>query len=888
MSSRSNFHLILALVFYCINCLGQVPVIETDQLVTEMAINADGRLHVLGSNKLCQYEGRIGVCDCKEINIKNGIVIPIRDGYFIVISNDLIYDFREDKLNYLDTLPEFVTAGIWHSNKLYLATTGGLYEYSIEDHSFKVLAFENEFLNNLSIYREAYLLLAMDEGFGSFNIITGEKRIIPTGRSISEIDIFRDSLIVLRSSRNQLEIYNSEYSSEKSVDLGGAKVSKMVSDKQDLFLLSEKGVLRLDENKISVLIEKVFSDIICTGNNLLAAKDKSIYSLDLTHEFHYNDENNYAIAVGRDQEFWLGQDNRIVNFKNGGLVSTIDLPSEKPNVYISSLVIDLPFIYAGTMGEGLYVYRSDGSLIKHIKEEGSENENNIIQLELLDGRLWIGHLSGLKILDARSFDLIKNYDALLGSNYLYCFEPITNQKFYIGTSNNGVLSYDSGVTRTLLEDESIYALAAQQNDLFVGTEKSGLFYVQGDAVELIMPEIQVYSILVLDSLLLVNTKSGCCIADLSHAIRIPLSVGQLEGNNLNAFGQDDNSVYLAYKNGVLEMDKGRLLEIAAIKLHLNHPEQFNKVLTTETKEFDHDANSISFTFHSNSFYQSQSTFYKYRLMGYDTSWRLTQLNRVDYYNLNPGNFEFQVSIGYDEDFVPNSKQAYFFHIKKPFWTTGWFLALMAVLLVVLIYWIVKKRESAIITKQAIAEDKLKFELAQLRQQIDPHFLFNSFNSLIGLIEENPQAAVIATEKISNFYRKTLAYQDVDLIDIETELELGTYYFDIHKIRFENYIELNMDIPEQLSGKLIPLSMQLIIENAIKHNVVNKAHKLLIRVSLERPYLVIENKMNRSVTAVPESGYGLTNLEKRYALHTPLPLEYFIKDGIFIVKLPIVQ
>ncbi len=174
----------------------------------------------------------------------------------------------------------------------------------------------------------------------------------------------------------------------------------------------------------------------------------------------------------------------------------------------------------------------------------------------------------------------------------------------------------------------------------------------------------------------------------------------------------------------------------------------------------------------------------------------------------------------------------------------------------------KVKEQKIIAGTASA----KFE--SLKNQIDPHFLFNSLNVLSSLIEENPDNAQKFTTSLSKIYRYVLEQKDKELVSLEEELSFAKTYMNLLKMRFEN--SLFYEMPTEIlnpDAKVVPLSLQLLLENTVKHNVVSEKRPLTIRIKIEGGYLVVENELQRKEILDSRRGVGLQNIINRYAIIT---------------------
>lgn len=193
----------------------------------------------------------------------------------------------------------------------------------------------------------------------------------------------------------------------------------------------------------------------------------------------------------------------------------------------------------------------------------------------------------------------------------------------------------------------------------------------------------------------------------------------------------------------------------------------------------------------------------------------------------------------------------------------------------------KLKEQKIIANVASAQ----FE--SLKNQIDPHFLFNSLNVLSSLIEENPESAQKFTTSLSKVYRYVLEQKDKELVSVAEELQFAKTYMNLLKMRFENSI--TFEIPEQLENieaKVVPLSLQLILENCIKHNVVSATKPLHIKISVAHNELIITNNLQKKEVLQDRKGVGLQNIVNRYAILTNRKVKITETTETFSVQLPI--
>jgi len=193
----------------------------------------------------------------------------------------------------------------------------------------------------------------------------------------------------------------------------------------------------------------------------------------------------------------------------------------------------------------------------------------------------------------------------------------------------------------------------------------------------------------------------------------------------------------------------------------------------------------------------------------------------------------------------------------------------------------KVKEQKIIAGTANA----KFE--SLKNQIDPHFLFNSLNVLSSLIEENPENAQRFTTSLSKIYRYVLEQKDKELVSVDEELAFAKTYMNLLKMRFENslfYEILTTEINPE--AKVVPLSLQLLLENTVKHNVASEQRPLHIRIYVEGDYLVVQNDYQKKEVLQERQGVGLQNIINRYGIITKRKVLIAQNEKTFTVKIPI--
>lgn len=196
------------------------------------------------------------------------------------------------------------------------------------------------------------------------------------------------------------------------------------------------------------------------------------------------------------------------------------------------------------------------------------------------------------------------------------------------------------------------------------------------------------------------------------------------------------------------------------------------------------------------------------------------------------------------------------------------------------------------TKKEVVEQKLiaksaNAQFESLKNQLDPHFLFNSLNVLDSLIEENPVQAQRFTNSMSKIYRYVLEQKDKELVSVEEEIDFAKTYCELLKTRFEDAVTFDFNISEEdKKGFVVPLSLQLLLENSIKHNFATSSKPLNIKIFTEKGNLIIENNLQTRELPNKSTGVGLANIVSRYNLLTERNVFVEKSEAFFRVKLPI--
>lgn len=222
-----------------------------------------------------------------------------------------------------------------------------------------------------------------------------------------------------------------------------------------------------------------------------------------------------------------------------------------------------------------------------------------------------------------------------------------------------------------------------------------------------------------------------------------------------------------------------------------------------------------------------------------------------------------------------------------------FCTLLVVAVYEVVYFMNELRKS-VLEKEMLKRESLQAQLEALKTQVNPHFLFNNLNTLSAVIPDNPGQAIDFVQQLSKVYRHILEVKNEQSILLKEELEVLQAYAFLLKTRFGENLDISIRVAEEkLHQKIVPLSLQILMENAIKHNIVSAARPLRIDVYTEdsagpgNGRLIVSNNLQKKNQASESTGIGLDNIRNRYLLLGSRPIEVEEGPSSFTVSIPLI-
>lgn len=229
------------------------------------------------------------------------------------------------------------------------------------------------------------------------------------------------------------------------------------------------------------------------------------------------------------------------------------------------------------------------------------------------------------------------------------------------------------------------------------------------------------------------------------------------------------------------------------------------------------------------------------------------------------------------------------------WTSYFLLIILSVLAVIvftLIYEILylsKEREIDSKIVDQLDWERSVAEMENLKNELEPHFIFNSLNTLSHLILHDPQTAHMFNSKLASVYKYFLVNKEREMISLRSESEFIENYFFLVRLRYDDQIQLHIDLNDNEEGKvmIVPFALQIALENAIKHNQFSAEEPLNVTIAKCQDHVVIKNKKNQKKYSGDSIGIGLKNLKSRYLLFCKKSIAIRDTETEYIIQLPLI-
>lgn len=611
----------------------------------------------------------------------------------------------------------------------------------------------------------------------------------------------------------------------------------------------------------------------------------------------------------------------ISKLANGSLVAGTDagcfvlqegkdwqaVASNRSNLNILSLEHDANGgLWVGTFGQGLWRLNAKGNLEKPLLQEHAGFNGNIFSIEPADeSNTWyLGTLGGIFLLHQQQGRWhVSPFHHDKGPGKFYIFQLLRDKAgvLWIATDGKGIYQYQKGVFKQWENKQDgamriVSSLATDENGTIWASSPEGQIgnlapngwktqYVPfNDAINIIQPTHSGNVLLGSQNGLWLYQPEDSLILQLDKMYGLPrLSY------NTNAIYTHGDEVFLGANSSIVS---GRLSWFEHPQLPeilLDKPTTLDGKPIPLNAPLDANKNNLRFQFQVPWYYQADMLFTRYKLHGLHTTWVETEKRDIFLQGLEPGQYELEIQVAFDPNFSKVSVAKQPFKIAKPFYATWWFVVLVGLGLVLGIRQLVHWREKKRIIQNQAEKERIRAQYEILKSQISPHFLFNAFNTLSQLIEVDTEKAGKYVNQLALVFRKVLHFRDQDLITLAEEMSLVEAYIHLQQQRFEDRLHVQVEIPnETLQWMVVPMSVQLLIENAVKHNVITAAKPLEISLKVYNMQLTVKNKIQLKKQPEPSTGFGLSSLQSRYKQDFGQTLQIDDSNGFFTVTLPLIN
>jgi ligand-binding sensor domain-containing protein len=848
------------------------PIIDTDSSINKYPVNCiyennDGRI-LIGLDG-----GGMSI-----INVNNKSVTTLLESNS-PLPNNYVHCFS----------PEANGLGIW------VGTERGLILYNNNTFKeFKSLElFSNQFVNDILHYKSMVYVATNGQGLQIWDTRKDIVQPIPSPRirganftnfvirdNVGNLWIGTDGGGLMKFNGDKYVSYRNNPFNFRSII--GDDVKNGLLDKQGILWFGCRvGISKFDPNlQIFNLFETFEIDGKATNNNVYSiyeTKDKKIWLGTLGSGLSVYDPKSESIEVynllkdpktnvetkavaaifeDRDGTLWVGsRDEGLFSFDRTTKNFTHHPPknpSVKPNT-IRHIMQD---------SEGKLWLSTRWGLVQYLIETGefkvysSPYLNNnpiykIIENKHRNELILVTFRAGVQIFhkDNNTFTVLQHgEDSTSPSvNSLMCIEPLGHDSFLIGTYGGGLNIFD----REKLEFKSITTENGLPNDVVYG-----ILPADGDT----------YWLSTNDGLVKYNRSTGTFKQyTMSHYLQgLEFNEGAYWKSSTGTlyFGGPDGFNFFQ-SNPKPTKSKPPKVVLTSFQILENKVEFDKDINHLDQVEIKYNEDLISFEFAALSFTNSSENIYEYQLQGYDEKWINSGKRRVAYYgHLSPGSYTFKVKGATHDGVWSKIDKVIRVVVQPPYWQTWWFKLLMVVLAIAVIGLIFFIRTKTL--ARSYQHQMVDLELKALRSQMNPHFIFNSLNSIQYFVLKNePKTAYTYLTKFSSLMRMILSNSSLKHITIQAELDWLETYLDLEKVRLENQLEYKLETRQDIDKEntMIPsMLIQPYVENAIIHGLLPKEHNRQLRVTFS-----IENEQIHCL--IEDNGIGRVHSKKINAKRT---------------------
>lgn len=674
-------------------------------------------------------------------------------------------------------------------------------------------------------------------------------------------------------------------------------------------------------NKVFALLRDREGNVwVSADNKLLVTSGENVERIEHSGNFEF--DSIQAITCDADGFVWFATKNGLYRYsyieKDGADLQKYKLDKYKVPHIVSLFEDDWGFLWIGTFDNGLYRLNTlNGEVVRFGEKDGLINAN-VISITGKDNKLWLATLGGIVICDVienpkepdRLTYIFSRPTSIESPGEIFVYEVFIDSKdrVWFGTDGKGISVYTNGTFKNFTNFDNgrgkvVYSIVEdRKGGIWFSTLNHGLYRFTNNVFTNLgikdgLRELEISGLSVDNNgnIVVVHSRG----IDLVNPLTLEVEyVGGESGVDaidceLNCVTNDQKgNTWIGSQNGLIRFFSYNIGVSSRPLVDIRQIYTFMKPGGNSLDSiFEYNQNQISIEFIGLWFNNPEIVTYRYRLLGYSDQWIITRDRIVTFPNLPPGKYTFEVEATNNNKFVKPYVAKFNFRIKKPLWKQPWFLVLITIIGSGTLIWFIRDREVKLKRLENLKKEKMEYQYETLKSQVNPHFLFNSFNTLIAIIDQDKDLAIDYVENLSDYFRSMIQYRDKDTITLKEELNMVNTYIYLQNKRFGKHLDLQLDIPAQWINhfRLPPLSLQLLIENAIKHNSVSHETPLYINViSTDHKSLLVSNNLNPKKQADPSTGIGLENIINRFKMLTERTVIISKTDNIFTVEVPLIE
>ncbi len=647
------------------------------------------------------------------------------------------------------------------------------------------------------------------------------------------------------------------------------------------------------------------NELVKVCPSLSRFSDSTVLSMSNVQSVRVSDDGN-QLFFGADHG--IGYVTRDSNRKI--IHAPMRLLTLKPDAEITALYNDrYQQLWIGTLGHGLLCFNMKNRTLRRIQLDSSVKNEHILSISGGDTLVWVSSLSGVYTCTTRpTHTMISPRNETLGlkGNYVYKVLVDSRDRIWLATDGHGLRMVSDTATLSLdqssgLKNNVVYDVVEDRaGNIWFCCLNGGAYRYNGKQIfkystENGLSDNAVTLLAASGGNILLAHKKGIdswntqtqMFSNLMHFAEWGIRDVQ---NNCLA-NDPDGLVWLGTNKGLFR------IRPEALRMHtpvvVLQSVKLNNEKECLHRQHTFSAHENNFTFRYTGIWNTnpESVQYAFKLDGYNDNWIPTSDEDISLSQLPPGHYVFRVKAFINNQSANVAEARYEFDIAAPFWQTPKVIIGALLLAALLIWWVIRWRISSVRKVEALKKEKLQLELETLKTQINPHFVFNSFNTLMEMIEASPDTAGRYAQSMADFFRSVMMYRNKDVIGLDEEMVLMDTYLYLQQQRFGKAIRMERLLGELDTGryKIPPLTMQLLLENAIKHNAFTLQKPLVITL-MASPlgYLVVRNNKQAKSSVAPGTGTGLSNIRNRYRLLHISEIEVVETESFFEVRLPLIE